>query len=67
MIAIEKAERFRSCNVCYSNDDVYEVTFYYGKTRSGNQVALCQNCLLELKDRIDCVLWGKNIKRSEDE
>lgn len=60
MITIEKSENFRGsqrpCNVCYSTDDVYNVTFRYKGTNSGHQITLCKQCLKELTDKINEVL-----------
>ena len=56
MITIEKSEDQRPCNVCYSADDVYNVTFLYKGTNSGHQIALCRQCLNELTDKIREVL-----------
>ena len=52
MIEIEKSENFRCCNVCYSQKNVYNVTFRYNATNSGTQVALCKKCLKELTEKI---------------
>lgn len=52
MIVIEKSENYRCCNVCYSQKNVYNVTFLYNATNSGIQVALCKKCLEELTEKI---------------
>lgn len=52
MIKIEKSEPYRVCNVCYSIDHVYNVTFFYEGTNSGTQIALCEKCMAELSDKI---------------
>ena len=52
MIEIENAENFRCCNVCYSQKNVYNVTFRYNATNSGTQVALCKKCLKDLTEKI---------------
>ena len=52
MIVIEKSEKYRNCNICYSTENVYNVTFYYNGTRNGNQVALCEKCLKKLDEKI---------------
>ena len=50
MIEIEKAEKYRCCNVCYSEQDVYNVIFR--SVGQGTQVALCKKCLHELVKHI---------------
>lgn len=52
MIEIEKSEPYRVCNVCYSIDHVYNVTFFYEGTNSGTQMALCDKCMKELSKKI---------------
>ena len=52
MIEIEKAEEYRCCNVCNSQQKVFNITFWTNKTNSGTQVALCEKCLNELKIKI---------------
>ena len=52
MIEIEKAEKYRCCNVCYSQQKVFNITFWAKNTKSGTQVSLCEKCLNELKIKI---------------
>ena len=52
MIEIEKSEPYRSCNVCYAIDHVYNITFLYEGTNSGTQIALCDKCMKELTKKI---------------
>ena len=51
MIEIEKAEKYRCCNVCFSEQDVFNVTFR-SEQGQGTQVALCKGCLRELVEHI---------------
>ena len=55
MIAVEKADRFRSCNVCGSREVVHEFTFWGNNTNSGTQVALCKKCAEDLIKKIQVV------------
>lgn len=52
MIEIEKSEPYRSCNVCYAIDHVYNITFRYEGTNSGTQIALCDKCMQKLFEKI---------------
>ena len=51
MIQIEKAEHYRCCNVCYSQEDVYNIMLR-SEQGMGIQVTLCKECLLKLKEKI---------------
>lgn len=51
MIEVEKAEKYRCCNVCFSEQDVFNVTFR-SEQGQGTQVALCKGCLRELVEHI---------------
>lgn len=48
MITVEKAEKFRTCNVCHGNKNVYNIVFRYEGTNQGNQIVLCDNCIKDL-------------------
>ena len=52
MIEIENAEKYRCCNICYSKENVYKVTFRAEETNNGIQVALCKECMKKLADKI---------------
>lgn len=52
MIEIKKAERFRCCNVCYSKENVKNITFRYDGTNSGTQITLCESCITELVNKV---------------
>ena len=52
MIEMNKAEEYRSCNVCTSRHNVQNITFWANGTNSGTQIALCQECLTELSEMI---------------
>ena len=52
MIEIEKAEEYRCCNVCYSQQKVFNITFWAKSTKTGTQVSICEKCLNELKIKI---------------
>lgn len=52
MIEIKNAESFRCCNVCCSEENVYNVIFRFEGTNNGSQVALCKECMKELADKI---------------
>lgn len=52
MIEVEKAEKYRCCNVCKSQQKVFNITFWAKNTNSGTQVSLCEKCLNELKIKI---------------
>ena len=52
MIEIEKSENYRCCNACYSQKNVYNVTFRDNAIDFGTQVALCKKCLEELTEKI---------------
>ena len=49
-IIVEKAERYRTCGCCESQEDVASITFIrkVGNTNMGTQVALCASCAKEL-------------------
>ena len=52
MIEIKNAEKIYCCNVCYSKENVYSVTFYYEGTNTGTLVYLCRECMKKLADKI---------------
>ncbi len=54
MITVEKAESYRCCNSCSSNDGVIEITALMpvGKTKQGTQIALCDKCMRDLVNKI---------------
>lgn len=54
MITVEKAEKFRTCNVCHSKKDVYNMVFRYEGTNQGNQIVLCDNCIKDLIQKLNC-------------
>ena len=54
MIKIEKAEKYRTCNVCYSENDMYVIDFR--SEYSGTQIALCKKCMKELGEYIRLTL-----------
>ena len=47
MIKLEKAEKYRRCNSCNSEDTVYNMTVL-NRLNQGTQIALCLDCLEEL-------------------
>ena len=46
-IKLEKAEKYRRCNACHSEDTVYNVTVL-DCWRQGVQITLCLDCLSKL-------------------
>ncbi len=50
-VIVEKAESYRCCNSCGSNDEVIEITalMRVGKTKQGTQIALCESCAQKLR------------------
>jgi hypothetical protein len=42
-----------TCNVCYSNNDILEITFRGNDSGSGTTVALCSDCRNELEGLIE--------------
>lgn len=42
-----------SCNVCYSKNDVVEITFRSNLNGSGQAVSLCADCRNELEGMIE--------------
>ena len=55
MIEIEKAESYRSCNVCHSIESVCNFTFWAEGTNSGTQISLCKKCAEVLINKIEVV------------
>lgn len=48
MIKVSRAESWRMCNICYSAEDVKNITFRYNGTNQGTQIALCDKCTADL-------------------
>lgn len=42
-----------TCNVCYSEKDILEITFRGNDSGNGTAVALCANCRNELEGMIE--------------
>ncbi len=59
MIEIEKAEQWRHCNCCSSQNNVYEFDFRNGNHGIG--IALCSDCIEELRVKIP----GREVKANE--
>ena len=49
-VMVEKAESYRCCNSCGSNEDVINITtlMSVGRTKQGTQIALCRQCTEEM-------------------
>ena len=62
MIKIEKAEKYRTCNVCHSENDVYLIDFR--SEYSGTQIALCKDCMKDLSEYLRLTL-GKPRQESQ--
>lgn len=56
MIQIELAEHYKRCAICTKKENVYNIIFRYKETNQGTRVTLCDNCLKELKYRIEEVI-----------
>lgn len=52
MIVVEKAEKFRICNVCCKSNDIYTIIFRYEGTNTGTQIALCNKCVANLVETL---------------
>jgi len=50
MIRIEKSDIWRHCNCCHSQNDVHD--FYFTAQNHGINVALCDDCIVELLEKI---------------
>ena len=59
MIEIERADKWRHCNCCYSQNNVHE--FYFQSDGHGTNVALCADCIEELRMKIP----GREVKVNE--
>lgn len=70
MIIVEKAESYRTCGSCGSDEDVINITILrkVGRTKQGSQIALCESCAqclrLSLDDRYKG--YGVNVERREE-
>ena len=53
MIEITEAENYRECNVCHSNKEVKNISFWTDGTKTGVQIALCKGCRIELLKHLD--------------
>lgn len=53
-IIVEKAESYRCCNSCGSNDRVLNITtlIKVGHTKQGAQIAVCNDCAKDLLDSL---------------
>lgn len=47
MISIEKADKYDSCNCCFSKEKVIHIIFQ-NRTGHGTAVALCDKCAKDL-------------------
>ena len=56
-IAINKAENYRHCNICSSKNNVVEIIFRNETISRGTAVALCEDCVRELKLKLDLKIW----------
>lgn len=52
MIKIVKSESEYRCLSCFSRKNVYEIAVKLDNSGVTNSVALCRNCLVELKKKI---------------
>lgn len=52
MIKIVKSESEYRCLSCFSRKNVYEIAVKLDNSGVTNSVALCRNCLMELKKRL---------------
>ncbi len=54
-IAVTNAEKYRTCHVCSSNNDVLIIRFVRDlkNVSYGTEIALCGDCVLELKLKLD--------------
>ena len=51
-ISVCKAEKYRHCNVCNKKDNIYNITLRYGGTNTGTQIALCDECIEKLMQKL---------------
>lgn len=53
-VRVEKAESYRHCNSCGSNDRVLEIyaVMKIGRTTQGFSIALCNECAVSLFDAL---------------
>ena len=64
-VIVERAESYRCCNSCGSNNDVLNITalMKFRQGKQGTQMALCSKCAEDLqsclKVMINCVGSGK--------
>lgn len=58
MIQLEKADKYRRCNSCNSQNNVYEVTVL-NRLNQGTRIALCPDCLSELVSLSQMVLHSE--------
>ena len=66
MITVEKAERFRRCNVCCNKENVYSIIMRYEGTNQGTQVTLCDKCIRALIQEINCSVFPNNSEREAE-
>ena len=68
MITVEKAEPWRCCNVCYEHNNVYNIVFRYQCTNQGTQISLCNKCIKDLAQKLNCSVFpnGSDIEMREE-
>lgn len=57
MITVEKAKKFRCCNICCNQKNVYNVVMRYEGTNQGAQITLCDECIKDLIQKLNCSVF----------